>query len=118
MNNRKFIILNSLLLILYWVLEHMKKTRKYARDFLKKCNLATYLDVVKSAKLTPRQKAILGKHIINDETVLSISLGLNISEHTAERYLTQAYDRIYEEIQKKSGINENACSVIMMEGKK
>lgn len=96
----------------------MKKTRKSARDFLKRCNLSTYLSIVKSAKLTPRQKAVLGKYIINDETVLSISLGLNISENTAERYLTQAYDKIYKEIQKKSEIKESFNDVIIMEGKR
>lgn len=96
----------------------MKTERKAARDFLHKCNLPTYISVTKSAKLTPRQKEILDKYIIEDLPVSSIACDLNISENTAEKYLSESYDRIYREIQEKSETNESNNCVTIMEDKK
>lgn len=76
----------------------MKPKRKSAKDFLIGCNRASYEKVVYASKLTPRQKQILHMKFIEDESAISISCEMNISESAVERELANAYEKISEEI--------------------
>lgn len=76
----------------------MKPKRKSAKDFLQRCNRASYEKVIYASKLTPRQKQILHMKFIEDESVIAISCEMNISESAVERELANAYEKISAEI--------------------
>lgn len=66
---------------------------KAARRYLKECNRDEFERAIYNAKLTPFQEQVIRLHILNDKSVVAISLELHCSEATIKRALQSVYLR-------------------------
>lgn len=71
----------------------MNKYSKAARKYLKECTREEFDKSMYHAKLTPFQENVARMHIVDDKTIVAISLELNCSESTVKRALQIVYLR-------------------------
>lgn len=86
----------------------MLKKRRLARAFLCSSDRKTFLDVVYNAKVSPRQKQILYRHLLDDKDCGFIADELAVSVETVKKDLQKAYDLTFSYLLKTKSIpNDN-----------
>mgnify|MGYP002627348039 CR=1 FL=1 len=73
---------------------YMRENLKQARDYLKNCLRSEFETAIYEAKLTPLQERVIREHILNDKSVVAISMELNCSDTGIRRALSTGYIRI------------------------
>ena len=64
---------------------------KAARRYLKECTRNEFERALYNAKLTPFQEEVIRAHILDDKSIVAISLELHCSEATIKRALQSVY---------------------------
>lgn len=82
----------------------MREELKQARNYLRDCLRSEFEKAVYEAKLTPLQDKVIREHILNDKSVVAISMELNCCDTGIRRALSTGYIRVAKFLQqKKSG---------------
>lgn len=67
---------------------------KEARKYLKEATRNEFEKLIYNAKLTPTEEDIIRRHILQDKSVVAISLELNISERSVKKLLSSIYLKV------------------------
>lgn len=73
----------------------MLANRKAARDLLAAASRSRFLDLIREAKLSPRQEQILELHLMKYKSYVQISLAMFVDVNTVKNDVAKAYDQIY-----------------------
>ena len=76
--------------------------RKTARAFLFSQDRPTFLEIVYRAKVSPAQKEILYKHILDEKELALIGDEIGLTENRVSHLAAEAYDLIYNYITKNN----------------
>ncbi len=72
----------------------MLDKRKSTREFLSDSNRTEFYNVIKEAKLSPRQEGILEMKFIKDLTYIQIAFYFNVDVNTIKNDVKKAYDKL------------------------
>lgn len=72
----------------------MLDKRKSTREYLADTSRTEFYEVIKEAKLSPRQEGILEMKFVKDLTYIQIAFYFNVDVNTIKRDVKKAYDKV------------------------